>query len=141
MKDTPDAVSLLAGNPFFEGLNEKTLRSIARQGKELSFKEGETIVADKEKGVGFYLVVDGKAEVRKGGKTLASLGRGQFFGEMSVIDGQPRSADVVAASPTKCWVLPTWSFAGVIKAHPELAIPMLKELVKRLRAAQSSPVS
>lgn len=136
-----DAVSMLAGIPFFEGLSEKTLKAVAGQGKEVSFKEGEKIVGEKGQGVGFYLVLDGKAEVRQGTRTIATLGKGQFFGEMSVIDGQPRSADVLAATATRCWVLPAWSFAGVIKGHPEVAIPMLKELVKRLRAAQSSPAS
>jgi CRP/FNR family transcriptional regulator, cyclic AMP receptor protein len=132
---------MMADIPFFEGLNEKTRKAIAGRGKEMSFKAGETIVGEKETGVGFYLVLDGSAEVRKRGKVLATLGNGQFFGEMSVIDGQPRSADVVAVASTKCWVLPAWNFAGLITAHPEVAIPMLKELVKRLRAAQSSPVS
>ena len=136
-----EAVSLIAGVPFFQGLDQKTCRAIVGEGRETTYKTGDVIVGEKGMGVGFYLVLDGKVEVRKGGKVLATLERGQFFGEMSVIDGQPRSADVVAVSQTKCWVLPTWSFAGLIKGHPEVAIPMLKELVKRLRAAQSSPAS
>ena len=139
MGDSSDTVDLIAEVPFFEGLDEKSRKAIAREGKEVSFKAGEVVVGEKGSGVGFYLVVDGKVEVRKGQKVLAVLEKGQFFGEMSVIDGQPRSADVVAVSQTRCWVLPSWGFAGLIKAHPEVAIPMLKELVKRLRAAESSP--
>ena len=141
MAGPPDAAAMIADVPFFEGLNEKTRKSIVSTGKEISFKEGDMIVGERGMGVGFYLILDGEAEVRKGGRVLATLGRGQFFGEMSVIDGQPRSADVVAVVPTKCWALASWSFAGLIKAHPEVAIPMLKELVKRLRAEQSSPAS
>ncbi|MDE1853802.1 MAG: cyclic nucleotide-binding domain-containing protein [Thaumarchaeota archaeon] len=136
-----DAVALLADVPFFEGIDNKTRKAVAQAGKEVSFKAGDFVVGEKGVGVGFYLVLEGRVEVRKGSKVIATLGRGQFFGEMSVIDGQPRSADVVATAPTKCWVLPAWSFAGLIKAHPEVALPMLKELVKRLRAAMSSPVS
>lgn len=132
---------MIADVPFFEGLTEKTRKAVAAEGKEMAFKPGETIVGERGVGVGFYLILEGRAEVRKGGKVLASLGKGQFFGEMSVIDGQPRSADVVASDPVRCWVLPAWNFAGLIKGHPEVAIPMLKELVKRLRAAQSSPAS
>jgi len=105
------------------------------------YDAGKTIVGEGGAGIGFYLVLEGRVEVRKGEKVLATLEKGQFFGEMSVIDGQPRSADVVAVSPTKCWVLVSWSFAGLLKGHPEIALPMLKELVRRLRAAQSAPAS
>lgn len=141
MAGPSDPVALIAGVPFFEGLGEKTRKAIVKEGKEMTYRTGDVVVGEKDTGVGFYLIVDGRAEVRKGGKVLAALERGQFFGEMSLIDGQPRSADVVATAPTKCWVLPTWNFSGLIKGHPEVAMPMLKELVKRLRAAQSSPSS
>lgn len=141
MAGPTDVATMIAGVPFFEGLNEKTRKAVAAEGKEMAFKSGDMIVGERGVGVGFYLLLEGGAEVRKGGKVLATLGRGEFFGEMSVIDGQPRSADVVAVGATKCWVLPAWNFSGLIKGHPEVAMPMLKELVKRLRAAQSSPAS
>jgi CRP/FNR family transcriptional regulator, cyclic AMP receptor protein len=141
MSSGSDTIALIGGVPFFEGLDEKSRKAIAKEGKEMNFKPGDLVVGEKGTGVGFYLVLDGKAEVRKGGRVLATLGHGQFFGEMSLIDGQPRSADVVAVDPTKCWVLPAWNFAGLIKGHPEVALPMLRELVKRLRKAQDSPSS
>ncbi|MDG6985337.1 MAG: cyclic nucleotide-binding domain-containing protein [Nitrososphaerota archaeon] len=141
MAGPSEAASMIAKVPFFDGLDEKTRKAVASEGREVSFKAGDMVVGEKGVGVGFYLILDGGAEVRKGGKVLATLGKGEFFGEMSVIDGQPRSADVVAVSPTTCWVLPAWNFSGLIRGHPEVAIPMLKELVKRLRAAQSSPAS
>jgi len=137
----PDAVEMMAGVPYFDGLSEKTRKAIAGEGKVISYDAGKLIVGEGGAGVGFYLILDGKVEVRKGSKVLATLGKGQFFGEMSVIDGLPRSADVLAVAPTKCWVLVSWSFGGLLKAHPEIALPMLKELVKRLRSAQSSPAS
>ena len=136
-----DAASLIGNVPFFAGLDEKRRRSIASEGKEISYKAGDKIVEEGSMGVGFYLVLDGKAEVRKGTKVLASLGKGQFFGEMSLIDEQPRSADVVAVAPTRCWALSSWSFASMVKAYPEIPMMMLKEMVRRLRAAQSSPTS
>ena len=136
-----DAASLIGNVPFFAGLDEKRRKSIASEGKEISYKAGDKIVEEGSMGVGFYLVLDGKAEVRKGTKVLAPLGKGQFFGEMSLIDEQPRSADVVAVAPTRCWALSSWSFASVVKANPEIPMMMLKEMVKRLRAAQSSPTS
>jgi CRP-like cAMP-binding protein len=132
---------MIGSVPFFSSLNTKNRKVLLEQGKIMSYKAGNTIVTEGTTGVGFFLILDGKAEVRKKGEVLATLSKGQFFGEMSLIDDLPRSADVVALQPTKCWAITSWSFASVIRAHPELALGMLKEVVKRLRAAQSSPAS
>lgn len=136
-----DATSMIASVPFFGGLDEKKRRAIASEGKELSYKAGDTMVDEGTTGVGFYLILDGRAEVRKGGRVLATLGKGQFFGEMSLIDELPRSADVVAVAPTKCWALTSWAFTGLVRTNPDVALLMLKELVRRLRAAQASHTS
>jgi CRP/FNR family transcriptional regulator, cyclic AMP receptor protein len=141
MAGTADINSMIGSVPFFGGLQEKTRKAVVSQGKEMSYKAGDSIVDEGTMGVGFYLILDGKAEVRKGGKILATLGKGQFFGEMSLIDEQPRSADVVAVAPTKCWALTSWAFSALVKSHPEIALSMLKEMVKRLRAAQNLPTS
>lgn len=141
MSGSTDASLMISSVPLFRGLDEKKRKSLAEKGKQLSYKVGDTIVNEGETGVGFYLILDGGAEVRKGGKTLASLGKGQYFGEMALIDGRPRSADVVATQPTTCWALTSWSFAGLIKANPELALDMLKEMAQRLRTAQGSPTA
>ena len=132
---------MIGSVPFFSSLNAKDKKRLLAQGKEISYKAGNTIVAEGTTGVGFFLILEGKAEVRKKGKVLATLSKGQFFGEMSLIDDLPRSADVIALQPTKCWAITSWSFASLIKAQPKLALGMLKEVVKRLRAAQSSPAS
>ena len=131
----------LAAVPMFSGLSKKLLKTLQSNGKEISFKEGAKIVEQGGMGVGFFLIVDGQVEVRKGAKVLAKLSKGQFFGEMSLIDDQPRSADVYAVKPTKCFALTTWSFSGILKSNPEMALPLLKEVVKRLRTAQSTPAS
>jgi CRP/FNR family cyclic AMP-dependent transcriptional regulator len=141
MAGASDAASLIGNVPFFAGLDDKKRKSIASQGKEISYKAGDTIVEEGSMGVGFYLVLDGKVEVRKWSKFLATLAKGQFFGEMSLIDEQPRSADVVAVSQARCWALSSWAFASVVKTNPEIPMMMLKEMVKRLRAAQTSPTS
>lgn len=141
MTGVSDAASMMGSVPFLSGLDDKKRDNVASQGKELSYNAGDTIVDEGAMGVGFYLVLEGKAEVRKQGKVLATLGKGQFFGEMSLIDEQPRSADVVAVAPTRCWALTSWAFNSIVKANPEIALKMLKEVVKRLREAQSSPTS
>ena len=132
---------MIGSVPFFSSLDARDRKKLLAQGKVMSYKAGDAIVAEGTTGVGFFLILDGKAEVQKKGKVLATLSKGQFFGEMSLIDDLPRSADVVALQPTKCWAITSWSFAALIKVQPQLALGMLKELVKRLRAAQSSPTS
>ena len=141
MAGASDAASMLGTVPFFSSLDEKKRKALVSEGKEMFFKVGNPIVGEGTMGVGFYLILDGRAEVRKGGRVLATLEKGQFFGEMSLIDNQPRSADVVAVSPTKCWALTSWAFTALVKTNPDVALLMLKELVKRLRAAQSSPTA
>jgi CRP/FNR family cyclic AMP-dependent transcriptional regulator len=141
MTDSPDTSALIGSVPFFSGLDSKSRKALLAQGREMTYKAGDTIVTEGTTGVGFFLILDGKAEVRKQGKLQATLSKGQFFGEMSLIDDMPRSADVIAIQPTKCWAITSWSCASLIKVHPELALGMLKEVVKRLRAAMSSPTS
>jgi CRP/FNR family transcriptional regulator, cyclic AMP receptor protein len=72
-------------------------------------------------------------EIRSKGTTLSKLGAGQFFGEMSVVDNQPRSADVVAIESSRCLVLTAWSFNALISEHPKIALKLLQEFVRRLR--------
>ncbi len=141
MAGSPDANSMVAMVPLFGGLDDKHRKALVSQGKEMTYRAGDAIVNEGTTGVGFFLILDGRAEVRKGTRVLATLAKGQFFGEMSLIDEQPRSADVVAVRPTKCWAITSWAFAGLVKTHPEMALAMLKEMVKRLRTAQSSPTS
>jgi CRP/FNR family cyclic AMP-dependent transcriptional regulator len=118
---------------LFKGLTEGELKSIAKQCVERSFQSGETIVKEGETGVGLYLIANGSVEVRRKGKTISGLMKGDFFGEMRLIDDQPRSADVVAITPTTCYVLVTWAFLGLVRSDPDIAVNLMKELVRRLR--------
>jgi len=133
-----DVASALASVPLFSGFSQKQIRLVAESGREYKYKAGTTIVEDGSVGVGFYMVLNGKVEVRKGQRVLAGLSNGQFFGEMSLIDGEPRSADVIAVQPTECFTLSTQVFSALVKRRPELALLVLKELVKRLRVVQGS---
>ncbi len=96
-----------------------------------SKKEGDA-------GLGFYLITEGRALVKHKGKTLAKLGRGSFFGEMSLLDDQPRSADVVAEETTKCRVLLRWNFWSVVSKNQKIARAMLQEMARRLRATNNA---
>ena len=138
MADDSGVSEIIGSVPLFSGLDSKSRKAFVESGKVRAFQEGEVVVSQGATGVGFFLVLEGSVEVRKGRKVLATLSRGEFFGEMSLIDNQPRTADVVAIKPTRCFVLSAWSFSAIIKTNPQLAMAMLKELVRRLRAAQNS---
>jgi CRP/FNR family transcriptional regulator, cyclic AMP receptor protein len=131
-------VSMLVAVPLFAGLDDRELETIAESGREVLFEAGKKILQQGERGLAFLLILDGSVEVSKDGKRLAKLGKGQFFGEMTVIDDQPRSADVVAIEPTTCFGLTAWSFDAVIGSNPSIARQMMKELVRRLRQVENS---
>lgn len=126
-------VEMLRKAPLWSGLTEKELKVIARAFKELKYESGDFIVRKGERGIGFYLIADGTVEVRSDGRVLSKLGPGQFFGEMSLLDGQPRLADVVALEPSTCLALTSWNFNSIISDYPKIALKMLQESVRRSR--------
>src|SRR5437867_5472935 len=126
---------MLAEVPLFAGLKGKQIKSVASAfARERSYDAGEVIEKEGGSAVAFYLITGGSVEVRKGEKLVTKLGRGQFFGEMALIDKQPRSATVVSAeSGTRCLVLPAWNLTAAIQTDPTVAMGVLKVLARRLR--------
>jgi CRP/FNR family cyclic AMP-dependent transcriptional regulator len=131
-------ITMLEKNPLWAGLDKKDLEAIVKASDEKKFETGDIILGKGEGGVGFYLIMDGSVDVKSDTKILAKLGPGQFFGEMAVLDNQPRSADVVAAEPSRCFIISEWSFKALISQNPRIALKMLQELVRRLRDANKS---
>ncbi len=131
-------VEMLQRVSLFSGLSRQDVERIANKFVERSFRAGESIVREGDEGVGFYLIVEGSAEVRRSGKNLSKLGQGNFFGELTVIDEQPRSADVIAVEQTRCLVLNTFNFSGLVHAYPSIAMKILKELARRLRTTDQA---
>ncbi len=132
-RPTPDVAAMLGKAPIFSALSERQLRSLAKTAKVVAYPANTKIVKQGEPGIGLYLLLDGEAEVRRGDRTLAKLGAGQFFGEMTLLDEQPRSADVVAVRPSECAVLSRWEFWGFAKGEPEVLQGVLREMARRLR--------
>jgi CRP-like cAMP-binding protein len=137
--DKARLVGMLAKVPIFSGLAEKDLMDIVAVGAEVSFAAGKTILKQGEPGLSFLLVLEGRVEVRQGGKKIVSTGPGGFFGEMTVFDDKPRSADVVAVEPTRCFGITNWSFLPVLKSNPSVALGIINELVRRLRQLEDKP--
>ena len=119
-------------------LSQSELRTLAKWAEVVAYDEGETVVKRGDKGNGLYLILEGSAEVRHDGRSLARLEAGQFFGEMSLFDDQPRSADVVTLSPSKMAVLQKWEFWGYAASQPGVVLSILAEMSRRLRAADQA---
>ncbi len=134
-KQNPQTVKMLAEVPIFSGLKGKQIKSVASAfARERSYGPGEVIEKEGDDGVAFYLITNGSVEVKKAQKSVAKLKRGQFFGEMALIDKQPRSATVVSVEAgTKCLVMPIWNFKAAIENDPKVAMGVMKELARRLR--------
>jgi len=131
--DAKQIVPLLKKAPLFANTSERGLNSMLKSAVERTVNAGEKLVEQGETGAGFYLIIAGKADVIANGEKLASFGEGDFFGELAVIDGAPRTADVVATEETTCIVVSQWAMRGIISSHPEIALSMLEELARRLR--------
>jgi len=124
---------LLAGCPLFGGVTGDDLTAIGDRALEVDFPGDHVIARQGEIGTGFFVIVDGAARVVRDGQELAVLGPGDFFGEMSVIDGLPRVAMVVTTEPTRCLALASWEFEAAVRDEPSVALAVLRGLAARLR--------
>jgi CRP-like cAMP-binding protein len=128
-----NVVELLTKVPIFSGCTKRELDAVLRAAKDVSHSEGHVIAREGDRGVGFFLILDGTAKVTRGGKQLAALGRGDFFGEISLLDRGPRTATVTATSPIQLIGLTAWVFRGLLEEHPTIAMKMLEVIASRLR--------
>jgi CRP/FNR family cyclic AMP-dependent transcriptional regulator len=128
-----ETTQMLARARLFAGVDADGLERIAARVTELDVPAERVIARQGEIGTGFFVVVSGAVRVVRDGEVLANLGPGDFFGEMSLLDGRPRIAQVVSSEPTTCLALARWDFEAVIGEQPSVAMAILRELAGRLR--------
>jgi CRP-like cAMP-binding protein len=130
-----EVADLLKKTALFGSFADDEIASVIGTAKERTFSEGTQIIEEgHEGGRGFYLLLEGTAEVRRGETLLAKFGPGDHFGEMALLlEDTPRTADVIATSDAKCLVVTQWDLRALIKTHPEVGVKMMGELAKRLR--------
>jgi len=121
---------------MFSELSARDLGALWSSFKLTHHAAGKQVISEGRGGVGFHLIINGEAKVSRKGKNVM-LGRGQFFGELSLIDDGPRTATVSAHTDMDTAVLTTWNFKSLVKANPEMAWKMLVHLTQRLREEQS----
>jgi flavin reductase (DIM6/NTAB) family NADH-FMN oxidoreductase RutF len=124
---------LLGHVPAFAAMSDELMATIVAAGSERSFAPGELVVKEGDPGEELFVVVEGDARVQRGGRVLSRLGAGELFGEVSVIDGRPRSADVVAETALRCLAIPRGVLREALAAEPRAAWAMLELLAGRLR--------
>jgi CRP-like cAMP-binding protein len=125
--------------PLFAKLSDKQLERVASAMKERVVPEGEDLFAEGQGGAGFFVIEAGEAQVIQGGSEIRTLGPGDSFGEMALIDSGPRSATIRASSELRCRGLTAWQFRPIGEANPEIAWALLETLVARLRDTESHP--
>lgn len=132
-----ETVTLLQDVPLFSGLSKRDLRRIAALAKQVAFAPGRTIVERGVRGDCFYLIADGTAKVYRSvvptGRAIARLGPGDFFGEMALLDGGPRTATVVAETRVTAIKIPRPSFRRLLLKEPTVGLRMLEEMAQRAR--------
>jgi CRP/FNR family transcriptional regulator, cyclic AMP receptor protein len=131
--DTREVSERLSTVPMFSECTKRELQAIARAVKQIEHPDGHVIAREGDRGVGFFLITEGKAAVSIGGKNRARLGPGDFFGEISLLDRGPRTATVTSTSPIRLLGLTAWVFRGLIEEHPAIGIKLLEVLARRLR--------
>jgi CRP-like cAMP-binding protein len=115
--------------PLFGDLSKGQLRKLAKAFKEHTFGPGTTVVREGENsGVGFFVVADGSAKVIVGGKTVATIGPGDYFGELAMITKSARTATVTAETPLRCLTIRFWDFRQFVKENPDVSWKLLEHL-------------
>jgi CRP-like cAMP-binding protein len=127
--------------PLFASLPKRHLRSIAKVTGVREYGTGASVVREGDPGSTFYVLLDGRARVVRGGQMVTHISTGDFFGEISLLDAGSRTASVIAESPLRCLTLNEKDFAKILASEPVLATRILRGLAERLRRSERSAIS
>jgi CRP/FNR family cyclic AMP-dependent transcriptional regulator len=131
-----EGVEMLRSVPLFQGLSRRQVAQIMKLGRELEFSPGEPIVEEGLKAMDFYLIMKGNAKLRLPGRRTKMLGPGDYFGEISVLDGGPRTATITAERRVWALRLDRSKFIPLLDRHGSIARKILVEMCARLREAE-----
>jgi CRP/FNR family transcriptional regulator, cyclic AMP receptor protein len=122
--------------PLFSDLDKKELQGLASSMKERTFDEGATVASEGQTGVGFFIIDEGEATISVQGEERATLGHGDYFGEVALIDDGARTATITAKTALKCYGITSWEFKPLVEQNADLAWKMLQTMAKMLRASE-----
>lgn len=138
MATSDDVTAALSAVPLMQGMSARHLRKVAERGQVVEHKSGHEVTEEGGRGVGFHLILEGSAQVEVHGAARRELGPGDYFGEVTLLDGKPRTATVRAGdSGLRTWSLTDLDFNTILDEEPSMARPLLKVLAQRLREAEA----
>jgi CRP/FNR family transcriptional regulator, cyclic AMP receptor protein len=130
---TAQRADLLSRVPLFSGLSRRHIKHLAEAATDAMYRPGTTIVLEGKPGDTFFVIVDGEADVLRGVRRIARLGAGDFFGEIALLDGGPRTATVEARTPVLAMRLGRATFNQMLKVEPKVGVKILDEVAHRIR--------
>jgi CRP-like cAMP-binding protein len=133
--DPDDTARALRRVPLFAGCSDEDFREIASLAHLLRFEDGAVIVPEGEEGLGFYLLLSGDAVVVRGGREVNRISAGDFFGEIALLEGTPRTASVVALGPAVCLGILRGDFRPLLVRQPRIALRIIEEEGRRFGEA------
>ena len=125
-------IDLIKGVPLFASASKQELGEIASIADEIDLPEGKVLIREGDTGREFFVLIDGTAEVARGGKKVASIGPGDFFGEIALISRTPRNATITTTSPVRALVITDRAFRQLLDHSPQIQIGVLSALAERL---------
>jgi CRP/FNR family cyclic AMP-dependent transcriptional regulator len=131
-------IEALRAVPLFAGFSDKDLARVLEISKEVPHRDGKVVVEEDQTAIGFHLILSGEADASTGGEVVNRMEAGDYFGEMSLLDGKPRSASVTAVGELHTLAIPAWSFDRMLSEHPQMMRALLVELCARIRNARDS---
>jgi CRP-like cAMP-binding protein len=135
--DHEQTVEQLRTVPLFRDFSDEELGHVAQMTKRVEFPEGKTVANQGETGVGFHLIIEGSADVIQDGTTIGRLKPGDYFGEISLIDGGTRSATVTTTTPTTTLSIAAWDFSRLIDHSNAMMKKLLIGLCQMLRTTRA----
>lgn len=133
-----DKAAELAKTDLFRGVHKRALRRLAEGAVILEHPAGSAILDEGDKGVSLHLILDGTAEVSLHGRHRADIGPGDYFGEIAVLDGKPRTATVTAKSDVTALAIGIWHLQPIFLTEPSVMTAMVQVLCARLRAVEEA---
>ena len=140
MSASQEIAGVLAKVPLFHGLSSRQIQGLAQTVTRRTYAAGDAIVSQGKGGIGLYVILSGGAKAthtRADGEAVVvnTFGPTDFFGELAMLNDEPRTASVVATAETECLVLTRWEFLGKLKTDPDMSVVILQELAKRFQKA------
>jgi CRP-like cAMP-binding protein len=130
-------IDLLGAVPLFSSCSQGELRSVAQLGTPVNIEQGEVLISKGMPGREFFLVLSGVATCRLGKREVAQFTEGGYFGELALLHGGVRTADVVAETPMQLLVLDSREFRSMLTTTPSIGVKMLARLAERLADADA----